>query len=290
MVIHEKAYAKLNLSLDVLSRMEDGYHSMLMVLQSADLSDDVTIEITSGSGIYIDTDLRYIPSDSRNIAWKAADLFLKETGINGCRLDISIKKRIPVCAGMGGGSADAAAVLRALNKGFNTDLNSVSLMKLAEQIGSDVPFCIYGGTALAEGRGEILTELPPLPKCYILICKPKFSVSTPELFALIDCKKITCRPDTAGILEALSEGSLNGVCRRMYNVFEPVLPSGIKTVTAIKQIMLENDALGAVMTGTGSAVFGVFSNEGFAKNAADRLSAEYGRCYLSSPVNRIEAL
>ena len=118
MVIHEKAYAKLNLSLDVLSRMEDGYHSMLMVLQSADLSDDVTIEITSGSGIYIDTDLRYIPSDSRNIAWKAADLFLKETGINGCSLDISIKKRIPVCAGMGGGSADAAAVLRALNKGF----------------------------------------------------------------------------------------------------------------------------------------------------------------------------
>ncbi len=289
MVIHEKAYAKLNISLDVLSRMEDGYHSVLMVLQTADLCDDVTIEISSGSGINIYTDLRYIPSDSRNIAWKAADIFLRETGINGQKITISIKKRIPVCAGMGGGSADAAAVLRGLNKVFRTDLNSANLRKLAEQIGSDVPFCVSGGTSLAEGRGEILTELPPLPACNILICKPKFSVSTPELFALIDCRKITCRPDTVGILEALSEGSLSGVSRRMYNVFEPVLPAGSKTVSAIKQIMLENDALGAVMTGTGSAVFGIFSSINLAMNAADSLSAEYGRCYLACPVDRIEA-
>ena len=208
--------------------MEDGYHSMLMILQTADLCDDLTIDISKGSGITVTTDLRYVPSDSRNIAWKAAELFLQETGIVGYRVAVDIRKRIPVCAGMGGGSADAAAVLRALNRGFGTGLDADKLRKLSERLGSDVPFCIAGGTAKAEGRGEILTDLPELPECSILICKPGFSVSTPELFALIDCRKIVCRPDTEGIISALSERSLNGVCRRMYNVFEPVLPSGGK--------------------------------------------------------------
>ena len=288
MILNEKAYAKLNISLDVLSRMEDGYHSMLMILQTADLCDDLTIEISRGCGIDVTADLRYVPSDPRNIAWKAAELFLEEAGISGYRVTVDIKKKIPVCAGMGGGSADAAAVLRAMNRGFETGYDAEKLRRLSERLGSDVPFCITGGTAKAEGRGEILTELPELPDCTLLICKPRFSVSTPELFAILDCRKIVCRPDTSGIINALSEGSLNGVCRRMYNVFEPVLPSGGKTISLIKQTMLENDALGAVMTGTGSAVFGVFSDEDAARRAEGRLSEEFGRCELARPVSSYE--
>ena len=288
MTVTEKAFSKLNISLDVLSLLDNGYHSMLMVLQTADLCDDITIDIERGDEIRVNTDLRYIPSDQRNIAWKAADLFLKETGISGYSISIDIKKKIPVCAGLGGGSADAAAVLRALNRAFGSGLDRNGLELIGGKLGSDVPFCIAGGTSLAEGRGDILTDLKPLPECFILICKPRFSISTPELFKLIDCKKIVCRPDTQGILKAISDSSLPDVCRRMYNVFEPVLPRGASKINSIKQIMLDNDALGAVMTGTGSAVFGIFDNQEALQNAFDRLSSGYGHCEYSRPVKRIE--
>jgi len=287
MIISEKAYAKLNLSLDVLSRMDDGYHRMQMVLQTADLCDDLTFTINRGEGIRLTTNLKYIPSDARNIAWKAAELFLAESGISGYGISIDVKKRIPVCAGLGGGSADAAAVLRALNRAFGTGFDMKKLEKMAEKLGSDVPFCVAGGTALAEGRGVELTELPALPDCWIVICKPPFSISTPELFSQLDCKMIVCRPDTAGILGALDSGSLSGVCRRMYNVFEPVIKNGAEKIAAIKQVFLDCEALGTVMTGTGSAVFAVFDDPDAAREAARRLSDGHGRCFEARPVKRM---
>ena len=287
MIICEKAYAKLNLSLDVLSRMEDGYHEMLMVLQTADLCDDLTFTVARGEGIRITTNLRYVPSDSRNIAYKAAELFLAESGIKGQSVSIDINKRLPVCAGLGGGSADAAAVLRALNSAFGTGCDAKRLEAMAEKLGSDVPFCVAGGTALAQGRGTVLTDLAPLPDCTFVICKPPFSISTPELFSQIDCKKIVCRPDTVGILDALSEGSLPGVCRRMYNVFEPVVKTGSDKIAEIKQTFLESDALGAVMTGTGSAVFAVFEDPAAAHLAVRRLSDGSGQCFTARPVRKM---
>lgn len=281
-----KAYAKINLTLDVLGKMEDGYHDMRMVMQSVSLCDDIVIEASPGSGkVSAVTNRPYIPGDDRNIACKAANAFFAETGISEYDIRIRIDKSIPVCAGLGGGSSDAAAVLRALDGGFGTGLSEEALMKLAERVGSDVPFCLMGGAALAEGRGEKLRKLPGMPDCHIVICKPSFSVSTPRLFAQIDCKKIKNRPDTDGIIAALDEGKLSDISHRVFNVFESVLPpreSGI--INEIKSFMLNMEALGASMTGTGSAVFGIFNDESAANNAYNELKTEYKETYLARPV------
>jgi len=287
MRISEKAYAKLNLSLDVLSRMDDGYHSMLMVLQTADFCDDLCIEASKGEGISLKTNLCYLPCDERNIAFRAADLFLRHAGITGYHISIEIDKRIPICAGLGGGSADGAAVLRALNSLFKTDIPCQELEFLAEQLGSDVPFCVAGGTALATGRGCTLEALPEIPDCRFVICKPAFSVSTPELFSRLDCRKIKCRPDTSGMIDALTAGSLAGVARRMYNVFEPVLVAGADRIAEIKESLLDSGALGTVMTGTGSAVFGIFSDDDTAARAIANCPDEYGQCFAAKPIGRI---
>jgi 4-diphosphocytidyl-2-C-methyl-D-erythritol kinase len=288
MVTAEKAYGKINLSIDIVGKMEDGYHAMRMVMQSVSLCDDVTVRVTPGEGIAVKTNLRYLPNDARNIAARAAAVFYEATGITGCRTEIDIKKRIPVGAGLGGGSADGAAVLRALNRLHNTPLTAKKLESLAEKIGSDVPFCVRGGTALAEGRGEKLTEVSPLPDCFILICKPIFSISTPELFSRIQWDKIQLRPDTEGILRALREGSLSGVARRMYNVFEDVLTKERDDVETIRDTLLDYHAQGAVMTGTGSAVFGLFDDENAAKGAFSALKATYPECYLVTPVRKLD--
>lgn len=282
MTIHkEKAFAKINLSIDVVSKMDDGYHSMRMVMQSVGLYDEITLSCAPGEGIFVTTDLKYLPGDERNIASRAASVFLEHTGITGCRLDIGIKKNIPVCAGLGGGSADGAAVLRALNTMFETKLDRPTLERLAVKIGSDVPFCVAGGTALAEGRGEKLTSLPPLPDCRIVICKPSFAISTPELFSRIDCGKIRLRPDTIGLIDALEKGNLSGVARRMYNVFEDVLPKGAGAIGEIKAKLCDRGAIGAVMTGTGSAVFGLFTEERLAREAHEDLKRTYHECFLT---------
>jgi 4-diphosphocytidyl-2-C-methyl-D-erythritol kinase len=279
----EKAFAKINQSIDIVSKMDDGYHSMRMVMQSVDLFDELTLSCAPGEGIYVKTDLKYLPGDERNIASRAASVFFEHTGITGYRLDIGIKKNIPVCAGLGGGSADGAAVLRALNTMFETKLDRKTLERLAAKFGSDVPFCVAGGTALAEGRGEKLTSLPPLPGCRIVICKPSFAISTPELFSRINCEKIRLRPDTDGLIDALEKGDLSGVARRMYNVFEDVLPKGSGAIGEIKEKLGDRGAMGAVMTGTGSAVFGIFAEESSAREAYEDLKGTYRECYLTKP-------
>lgn len=287
MIIKEPAYAKINLSIDIVCRMDNGYHNMRMIMQSVTLHDEITIACAPGDGIAIGTDLKYLPNDDRNIAARAAAVFFAHTGIGGYKTDISIKKRIPVCAGLGGGSADGAAVFRALNTLFKTSLDRNALERLAEKIGSDVPFCITGGTSLAEGKGEKLYDLEPLAPCHIVICKPHFAISTPELFSRINCDKIHLRPDTNGIIDALGSKNLSGVARRMYNVFEDVLPKGTGAVGEIKEKMHDHAALGAVMTGTGSAVFGIFSDKNTAEEAYRDLSESYTECYLTETSERI---
>jgi len=285
MIITKQAFAKINISLDIVSKMADGYHDLITVMQTVSLSDEITVECSPGDGIKINTGLPYLPVDERNIAVKACNVFFKHTGITGYRTEINIKKEIPVSAGLGGGSTDGACVLCTLDEMFDTGLGRSVLERLGCRIGSDVPFSVTGGTKLANGRGEILTDLPDIPHCHIVICKPRLSCSTPELFGLIKCEKIRARPDTDGLLKALGEGDLGGVARRMYNVFEDVLPRGKHDVEDIKNILLDCGALGAVMTGSGPSVFGIYDDLSYANNAYERLKAEYNECYLTEPVN-----
>ena len=286
MTIYEKAYAKLNISLDVGRRREDGYHDMTMIMQTVSLADDVRIEINCSGEVSAESDLSFIPGDERNLAVKAAKLWLDAAGrTEGAR--ITLVKRIPVGAGMAGGSSDAAAVLRGMNRAFDSPLSDAQLLSLAEKTGADVPFCLCGGTMLAGGKGEVLTRLHDLPDCSIAICKPRFSVSTPELFAKLDSRPGRHHPDTAGILSALGAGDLGGVCRRMYNVFEDVCDRRMRTVAEIKSKLLDAGALGAIMTGTGSAVFGVFTDSAAAEAAVPPLKKEYGFAATARPISRI---
>lgn len=276
-----QAFAKLNLTLDILGKREDGYHDLQMVMQSIALSD--TLTITPGEG-RMDTSLSYLPSDDRNLAQLAAAAFRAATGLE-VRVDITIDKRIPVCAGLAGGSSDAAAVLRALNECTNAGLTPEQLAKIGEQVGSDVPYCVMGGTALAEGRGERLTPLPPLPACHVVVCKPPFPISTPQLFARVDMKKIVRRPDTAGMIAALEAADLAGAARRMYNVFEDVLePRRRVQIDEIKARLIDCGALGACMTGSGPTVFGLFDGEAAARLAAQRLGEQYREVFLTQTV------
>lgn len=276
----EHASAKLNLTLDVLKKLPNGYHDLRMVMQSVAFGDDLEIELTRDGSFFIDPGQPYLPADDRNLALRAAKLFLTGSGLGA---SIRTVKRTPVCAGMGGGSSDAAAVLRALNRLTGAKKSAAELCAMAEQIGSDVPFCVLGGTMLAEGRGEILTPLPSLPDCAIVICKPPFAISTPELFGRVDRRKSRLRPDTAGLMDALGGGDLSGAARRMFNVFEDVLDRRQSAVLAIKSSLLDLGATGAAMTGTGSAVFGIFEDDGAAEAAHAALAARYRECWLTRP-------
>jgi len=278
-----KAFAKLNLTLDIIRKREDGYHDLQMVMQSIALCDELTLTPAEGEGA-MNTNLSYLPADGRNLAQMAAAAFRETTGKGG-EVDISIEKNIPVCAGMGGGSSDAAAVLRAMNEMTDAGLSLTELAKIGERVGSDVPYCVLGGTALAEGRGEILTPLPALPHCWVAVCKPAFPISTPQLFGKVDVRKIVRRPDTAGVIAALEAGDLLGVARRLYNVFEDVLePRRKAEIDSIKAAMIDCGALGASMSGSGPTVFGLFDDERSAQEAVTRLGELYKNIYLTETV------
>jgi len=281
--VTEKAYAKLNISLDVVAKRTDGYHDMRMVMQSVSLCDDVKIALRGDGEIKLSTNLRFLPGDDRNIASKAAAAFSSKLGRKDIGADIEIFKRVPVCAGMGGGSSDGAAVLRALNALTGKPFSREELENMGACLGSDIPFCVAGGTSLAEGRGEMLFDLPPLPFCRFVIVKPKFSVSTPELFARLDLASVKYHPDTQGIVSSINNGDLRGVSRRLYNVFEDVLPAKPNDIPKIKAMLLDCGALGAVMTGTGSAVFGIFDDELKAGRAYETLSSRYAEVFLAEP-------
>ena len=285
--IREKAYAKLNISLDVTERRADGFHNMCMVMQTVSICDELELRPTDTGRVQVKSNFSFIPGDERNLAAKAALGFFEAVGKQGQGLLITLQKSIPVGAGMAGGSADAAAVLRALNRLYGAPLTADALETLAARVGSDVPFCVRGGTALATGRGEKLETLPSLPACKFVVCKPDFSISTPELFRKLDQTGLRCHPDTAGILAALRDGELEPVARRMYNVFEEVDDRRLRTVREIKSVLLDCGALGAIMTGTGSAVFGVFQPDADCSAAVAALRAEHGFCREARGVDRL---
>ena len=287
--ILEYAWAKLNLTLDVTGKLENGYHAMCMLMQTCSLCDDVHIAVQPGTGrVTARTNRNYLPNHEDNIAGKAARAFMTWTDISNWDVDVSLVKRIPVCAGLGGGSADAAAVLRGLNALFETGLRAETLEEIGAQIGSDVPFCISGGTMLAQGRGEILTRLPALPPCAFVLCKPRLSISTPELFARIDCGRIRCRPDTDAAVAALVAQDVRGIACRMYNVFEDVLGNRAQPIAEMKSALYDCGALGAVMSGTGSAVFGLFATRSDAQVAAEKLAGRFAFSTAADPVSAIE--
>lgn len=282
------AYGKLNLTLDILCRRPDGYHDLRMVMQSVSLCDRVTIRETGNGQIALHTSASYLPYDRGNLAYRAAEAFFAAVDAVNPGVALYIEKRIPVCAGMAGGSADAAAVLRGLRRLYAPQLSVEELCRIGGRVGSDVPYCVFGGTALAEGRGEVLTRLAPIPECWAVLCKPDFPISTPELFGCVDAKKLTGHPDTRGMCESLERGDLNGVLRRVYNVFEAVLPEKYSEVFVIKDKLLDLGALSTCMTGSGPTVFGLFDNEAGALQTADRLRREYPQTFCTAMVNQGE--
>ena len=288
-VLEVRAYAKLNLALDVLGRRADGYHEMRMVMQSVTLSDRIRLETGTGRPLRMTTDLGFLPSNEKNLAAVAALRLCEAAGVSSEGLAIDLWKTIPVCAGLAGGSADAAAVLRGLNRLMRLGLSSAELAEIGARVGSDVPYCVRGGTALAEGRGERLTPLPPLPRCHVVLCKPAFSVSTPDLFERIDGVRLRRRPDTLGLLGALEAGDLAGVARRMYNVFEDALPPRrAGEIGEIRNSLIQYGALGASMSGTGPTVFGLFRDASAARHACSALRGAYRETCLAQGLEPVE--
>ena len=261
-----KALAKINLGLDVLGRRDNGYHDVRMVMQTIYLYDNVTLTRTEEPGIQVETNLSYLPVDGNNIAYKAAKLLIDEFGIQE-GVHIKLEKRIPVAAGMAGGSSNAAAVLVGMNRMFDLGLSQSQLMERGVALGADVPYCVMRGTALAEGIGEELSSLPPMPKCYILVAKPAISVSTKWVYETLDAKEIVEHPDIDGLLQGLKEQDLSKVSSSMGNVLESVTIERYPIIETIKDAMKEAGALNAMMSGSGPTVFGIFDNRKVAKDA-----------------------
>ena len=265
-----KALAKINLGLDVLGRRENGYHDVRMVMQTIYLYDNVTMEKTEEAGIQLECNLFYLPVDETNIAYKAAKLLMDEFDIKeGVR--IVLDKHIPVAAGLAGGSANAAAVLVGMNRLFSLGLSREELMKRGVTLGADVPYCVMRGTVLAEGIGEVLTPLSPLPKCYVLIAKPGISVSTKTVYEKLDSQEITEHPDIDGIIEGLDKQDIYKVASSMGNVLETVTIGDYPIIEEIKDVMKEEGALNAMMSGSGPTVFGIFDDRSKAKQAQQKI-------------------
>lgn len=265
-----KALAKINLGLDVLGRRENGYHDVRMVMQTIYLYDNVTITKTEDAGIKLETNLFYLPLDENNIAYKAAKMLIDEFDLKeGVR--IVLEKHIPVAAGMAGGSSNAAAVMVGMNRLFSLGLTQKELMERGVALGADVPYCVMRGTVLAEGIGEILTPLPPLPRCYVLIAKPGISVSTKVVYDRLDAQEIDTHPDIDGILEGLQSQDICKVASCMGNVLERVTIEEYPVIEEIKNAMKEAGALNAMMSGSGPTVFGIFDDRKTAKEAQQKL-------------------
>lgn len=279
-----KAFAKINLSLDIVGVLENGYHQLEMIMQSVSLHDKVTITaVDSSQGITLSCSQPSLCSIEQNTAYKAANLFFQHCEINPS-VSIHIEKHIPSQAGLAGGSADAAAVLHGLNQLFQTNLTQNQLCEIGVQIGADVPFCICGGTMLATGIGEKLSPLPALPSCYIVICKPSVSVSTQEAYQKVDNSIILHHPNTQVICAALKEQDLSAVSQNMKNVFQEAM--AIPDVHTITEHMMQNGALGACMSGSGSAVFGIFETEQQALLCSNILKQEINSVFICVPTIR----
>lgn len=264
-----KAYAKINLGLDVLRRREDGYHDLRMIMQSIGLYDELTLKKMGKDEILLTSNVGSLPNNDKNLVYKAIRLMKTEFNITtGVKADL--EKRIPVAAGMAGGSTDAAAALIGMNRLFDLKLTQQQLMELGVKLGADVPYCIMGGTALSEGIGEVLTPLKPMPDCYILIAKPGISVSTRFVYENLEVDKLSYHPDIDGMIDSVEAGDLKGITDRLSNVLETVTEKKYPIITKIKNAMLEAGAMNTLMSGSGPTVFGIFADkktaiEGLAK-------------------------
>ena len=285
--IRLKARAKINLGLDVVRRREDGYHEVKMVMQMLRLYDQIDIEKTQESGILVRSNLSFLPTDERNIAYKAAKVMIDQFGLEQGVI-IRIEKHIPVAAGMAGGSTDCAAVLYGMNKLFGLRLNQKKLRELGVKLGADVPYCLMRQTALSEGIGEILTPISPLQDCPILIAKPSVSVSTRHVYEHLKLDEQTMHPDIDGIVTALADGDLYGVTDRMANVLETVTVPEHPVIDEIKKQMMASGAVNALMSGSGPTVFGIFDDEEKAKKACEDMKASglSRQIYLTRPFNQ----
>lgn len=261
-----KARAKINLSLDVLGRRNDGYHDVQMIMQSISLHDDIYIDCIDKRSIEIKCDKRWVPSNSDNIAYKAAAVMMDKYHLPK-GVSIRIVKKIPVAAGLAGGSADAAAVLKGMNELFSLNLKEQELMLLGKSIGADVPFCVKGGTALAEGIGEILTEIAPLKNVSIVLVKPRISVSTAWVYKNLDIGKISLRPNTGLIVNFIKNQNVENIAKNMVNVLETVTLNRYGVIVEIKDKLVSLGALGSMMSGSGPTVFGIFGSKMEAENA-----------------------
>lgn len=265
-----KAMGKINLGLDVLGRRESGYHDVRMVMQTVYFYDTVVLEKKHVPGIDVKTNLFFLPADKSNLAFQAADMLIEEFKLKE-GISITLDKRIPVSAGMAGGSADAAAVLYGMNRMFGLGLSDEGLKKRGLRLGADVPYCIMRGTVLAEGIGEMLTPLPRCPKCYVLLAKPPVNVSTKLVYERLDSLEEYEHPDIDGILKGLEEKSIEKIASCMGNVLEHVTMKEYPVIRELKKVMKTEGALNAVMSGSGPTVFGLFEERGRAKEAADRI-------------------
>lgn len=289
-----KAYGKINLGLDVVRRREDGYHEVRMIMQTVRVYDNVDLERSTEPGIRLSTNLYYLPDNENNLGYKAAKLLMDEFDVKE-GVDIKIRKFIPVAAGMAGGSTDAAAVLFGVNKMFNLGLSMEELMERGVKLGADVPYCIMRGTALSEGIGEILTPLPPMPQCQILIAKPAISVSTKFVYENLNLPSLgpEAHPDIDGIRDAITNRDFYGVSDRLGNILETVTIPAHPVIQEIKDMMVELGAVNALMSGSGPTVFGLFTNPAAAQAAYEEMRYGSGtrlakQVYLTSFYNRRE--
>ncbi len=269
-----RAMAKINLGLDILGKRDDGYHEVRMLMQTIQMYDLLDIRRKSSPGITLTTNLLYVPSDERNLVYKAAKLLMDEFAIQE-GISMKLTKSIPVAAGMAGGSSDAAAAFVGVNKMFHLGLSEQELMERAVQIGADVPYCIMRGTALAEGIGEKLTRLPQLPKCYILVGKPAVNVSTKLAYENLDLQNMGAHPDIDGMISDIENGDLYTMVSRMGNVFEPGIIGKYPVIQEIKDLMEAHGALKAMMSGSGPTVFGIFDDKNKMKAAARVLRSSH---------------
>ncbi len=277
-----RSYAKINLTLDVLGRRENGYHDVEMIMQTVSLFDLILVDKCMGS-ISVKTNLHYLPNNDKNIAFKAAQAFFNYTHIKG-GAKIMIHKNIPVAAGLAGGSGNAAAVLCALDKLYNTNLSVEQLCEIGAALGADVPYCIIGGTMLASGIGEILTPIQKIQPCCILMVKPPISISTASIYEAIDSAPVEKHPDTQAMIKAIEDRDINAIAHNLCNVMESVTAKECPVIGGIKQKMLMNGALGALMSGSGPTVFGIFDDYSKAKQSHDSFALQYKDVFLTETI------
>ena len=274
--IELKAYGKINIGLDVIRKREDGYHDLDMIMQTVGVYDDVIISREDGTQTYeieVSTDADILPNDKGNLAFMAAKVLMEAYDIKA-KVKIHINKRIPIAGGMAGGSADCAAVLRGVNQLFQLGLTDEQLQEYGVKLGADVPYCIVGGTKRAQGIGEILTDLPTPPKCYVIIAKPDAFVSTKFVYSHIRPAQIENHPDINGIIESIKAGDLYGMCEKIANVMEDVTIPEYPIIQKVKDILKSNGAVNALMSGSGPTVFGIYDDEEKAKQSMDALSGK----------------